>query len=136
MLKVIDFNAKTKYWFYIGGGSGSGFLLLVIVCLCVYCNCKKHSKLMARSTSKNLSDVDLENPNMMHTKVGAIRSDKSSDFGRETVGIQRSQRLAIRAADFDPVKYPGAVGLLNLLEKEVVDINEYHRIPQTDNISL
>ena len=136
MLKVIDFNAKTKYWFYIGGGSGSGFLLLVIVCLCVYCNCKRHSKLLTRSTSKNLTDVDLENPNMMHTKVGAIKSDRCSDFGWETVGIQRSPRLAIRAEEFDPVKYPGTVGLLNLLEKEGVDINEYHRLPQTDNISL
>ena len=136
MLKVIDFNAKTKYWFFIGGGSGSGFLLMVIVCLCVYCNCKKHSNLLARSTSKNLPKVDLENPNMLHTKEGVIKSDRCSDFGRETVGIQRSPRLAIRAAEFDPVKYPGTVGLLNLLEKEGVDINEYHRIPQTDNISL
>ena len=82
MLKMIDFNAKTKYWFYIGGGSGSGFLLMVIVCLCVYCNCKKHSNLLARSTSKNLPKVDLENPNMLHTKEGVIKSDRCSDFGR------------------------------------------------------
>ena len=71
MLKVIDFNAKTKYWFYIGGGSGSGFLLMVIVCLCVYCNCKKHSNLLARSTSKNLPNVDLENPNKKHTRCNS-----------------------------------------------------------------
>jgi len=137
MLKVIDFNAKTKYWIFIGGGSGSGLLLLVMIGLCVYCCCcKKHSKMMTRSTSKYLYSADLENPNMMHTKVGAIRSDKCLDLGQETVGIQRSQKLAIRATDFDPVKYPATVGLLNLLEKEGAGTKEYHRISQTDSVSL
>ena len=136
MLKVIDFDNKTRYWFYIGGGSGSGFLLLVIVCLCVYCKCKKHSKLLTRSTSKNLSHSDLENPNMKHTNVGAIKSDISSDFGQETVGIQRSERPAIRVRAIDSVKYPGTAGLLNLLEREGVDVNVHHRILQPKLVSL
>ena len=136
MLKVIDFDNKTKYWFYIGGGSGSGFLLLVVVCLCVYCKCKKHSKLMTRPTSKNLSHSDLENPNMKHTNVGAIKSDISSDFGQETVGIQRSERPAIRVRAIDSVKYPGTAGLLNLLERDGVDVNVHHRILQPKLVSL
>ena len=136
MLKVINFDPKTKYWFYIGGGSGSGLLLLVIVCLCVYCKCKNHSKLMTRSTSKSLSDSDLENPNMMHTRVGAIKSENISDFGRETVGIQSSVRPTIRVRSIDPVKYPGTAGLLNLLERDGVDVTEHHRIMHSGKTSL
>ena len=136
MLKVINFDPKTKYWFYIGGGSGSGLLLLVIVCLCVYCKCKNHSKLMTRSTSKSLSDSDLENPNMMHTRVGAIKSENISDFGRETVGIQSSVRPTIRVRTIDPVKYPGTAGLLNLLERDGVDVTEHHRIMHSGKTSL
>ena len=130
--EVHSSNSIEKFW-----KSEFGFLLrLVIVCLCVYCKCKKHSKLMTRSTSKNLSKSDLENPNMMHTNVGAIKSDSSSDFGQETVGIQRSERPAIRVRAIDPVKYPGTAGLLNLLERDGVDVNVHHRILHPKLVSL
>ena len=93
MLKVIDFNAKTKYWIFIGGGSGSGLFLFIVIGIAVYCCCcKKHSRRRARSTSNSLYYDDLVNPNLLHTKVGARKSDKCSDFGQETVGIQRSQK--------------------------------------------
>ena len=35
-----------------------------------------------------VTNADLENPNMLHTRVGAIGTDKHSVPGQETVGIQ------------------------------------------------
>ena len=78
---------------------------------------------------------DLVNPNLLHTKVGARKSDKCSDFGQETVGIQRSQKITVSPALLDPVKYPGTVRILNQLEKDGVDINKYPGISQTDHVS-
>ena len=136
MLKVIDFNAKTKYWIFIGGGSGSGLFLFIVIGIAVYCCCcKKHSRRRARSTSNSLYYDDLVNPNLLHTKVGARKSDKCSDFGQETVGIQRSQKITVSPALLDPVKYPGTVRILNQLEKDGVDINKYPGISQTDHVS-
>ena len=126
LIKVIDSGTKTKYWIYIGGGSGSGLLLMVIVCLCVYCKCKKHSKLMTRSTSKDMSTTDLENPNMMHTKVGAIQTDNSSDCGRETVGIQRPVRPNLRVRMQEPMS-PSTTRLITLMERHGADTQRYHR---------
>ena len=123
---MIDSGTKTKYWIYIGGGSGSGLLLMVIVCLCVYCKCKKHSKLLARSTSKDKSNFDLENPNMMHTKVGAIQTDNISDCGQETVGIQRSERPSLRVKLHEPMS-PGTTRLLTLMERHGADTKKYKR---------
>ena len=56
--------------------------------LCVYCKCKNHSVKLARSTSLDKFNSDSENPNMMHTRVGAIKSENNSNFGQETVRIQ------------------------------------------------
>ena len=117
---MIDSGTKTKYWIYIGGGSGSGLLLMVTVCLCVYCKCKKHSKLMTRSTSKDMSTTDLENPNMMHTKVGAIQTDNSSDCGRETVGIQRPVRPNLKVRMQEPMS-PSTTRLITLMERHGAD---------------
>ena len=125
--KVIDFDPKTKYWVFIGGGSGSGLLLLVIVCLCVYCKCKNHSIKMARSTSLDKSNSDLENPNMMHTRVGAIKSENNSNFGWETVGIQGSERPVLRARLQDPMQSPGSSRLLYQLERYGDDVRGHHR---------
>ena len=125
--KVIDFDPKTKYWVFIGGGSGSGLLLLVIVCLCVYCKCKNHSIKMARSTSLDKSNSDLENPNMMHTRVGAIKSENNSNFGRETFGIQGSERPVLRVRLQDPMQSPGSSRLLYQLERYGDDVRGHHR---------
>ena len=125
--KVIDFDPKTKYWVFIGGGSGSGLLLLVIVCLCVYCKCKNHSIKMARSTSLDKSNSDLENSNMMHTRVGAIKSENNSNFGRETVGIQGSERPILRVRLQDPMQSPGSSRLLYQLERYGDDVRGHHR---------
>ena len=126
LIKVINSETKTKYWIYIGGGSGSGLLLMVIVCLCVYLKCKKHSKLMTRSTSKDMSTTDLENPNMMHTKVGAIQTDNSSDCGRETVGIQRPVIHNLRVRMQEPMS-PRTTKLITLMGKYGADTQRYHR---------
>ena len=127
LLKTINFDLKTKYWIFIGGGSGSGLLLLVIVCLCVYCHCKKHLNRKARSTSVDKSNSDSENPNMMHTRVGAIKSENKSDFGQETVGIQGSERPVLRVKLQDPMQSPGSSRLLNQLERYGADVRGHHR---------
>ena len=106
LLKAIDFDPETKYWIFIGGGSGSGLLLLVIVCLCVCCQCTKHSKRKARSTSLDKFNSDPENLNMMHTRVGAIKSENISNFGQETVGIQGLERPILRVRLQDPMQSP------------------------------
>ena len=38
-------------------------------------------------TSLDKSNPDPENLNMMHIRVGAIKSENISNFGQETVGI-------------------------------------------------
>ena len=128
----IDFDPKTKYWIFIGGGSGSGLLLLVIVCLCVHCQCTKHSKIKARSTSLDKSNPDPENLNMMHTRVGAIKSENISNFGQETVGIQGSERPVLRVRLQDPMQIPGSSRLLNQLER----YGAYHRTLRPGPLAL
>ena len=135
-LKVIDFDPKTKYWVFIGGGSGSGLLLLVIVCLCVYCKCKNHSIKMARSTSFDKSNADPENPNMMHTRVGAIKSEINSNFGQETVGIQGSERPVLRVRLQDPMQSPGSSRLLYQLERYGDDVRGHHRTLRPNTLAL
>ena len=56
-----------------------------------------------------------ENPNMMHTRVGAIGTDKYSIPGQETVGIQDpvgTQCLVLR----NDMQYAFASALLDQLE--------------------
>ena len=135
-LKVIDFDPKTKYWVFIGGGSGSGLLLLVIVCLCVYCKCKNHSTKLARSTSLDKSNSDPENPNMMHTRVGAIKSENNSNFGQETVGIQGSERPVLRVRLQDPMQSPGSSRLLYQLERYGDDVRGHHMTLRPNTLAL
>ena len=135
-LKEIDLGYETKDWIFIGGGSGSGILLLVIVCLCVYCKCKKHFRKSARS-SINKSDTDLENHNMMHTKVDAIRSEIDSDLGRETVRIQGSERPIKRVRFYEQMYSPESSRLLDQLERFGIDVTEHRRTlrPGTHTLS-
>ena len=67
----------------------------------------------ARSTSLDKSNSDPENLNMMHTRVGAIKSGNISNFGQETVGIQGSGRPVLRVRLQDPMQSPGSSRLLN-----------------------
>ena len=58
----------------------------VICCLLYWC-CKRTQKLETRSLAC-VTNADPENPNMLHTRVGATGTDKCSVLGWETVGIQ------------------------------------------------
>ena len=81
---------KAKYWiYYVGGGAGSGLILLLAICGILYWTCKHPQSKETRSPSPITYTVQ-ENPNMMHAKVGAIRTGQSSALGQETVGIQNS----------------------------------------------
>ena len=136
LLKTINFDPNTKYWIIVGGGSGSGVVLLVIVGLCVYCHCKKHLNRKARSTSVDKSNSDSENPNMMHTRVGAIESEIKSDSGQETVGIQGSERPNLRVRLQDPMQSPGSSRLLNQLERYGADVRGHHRTLRPGTLAL
>ena len=73
-----------------------------------------------------MSTTDLENPNMMYTKVGAIQTDNSSDCGQETVGIQRPVRPNLRARMQESMS-PNTTRLITLMERHGVDTQRYHR---------
>ena len=80
-------NDKKQSWIIVGSGSGSGILSLVVICGCLYWRCKNHQSPKTRSPA-HVIYTDPENPNMMHTRENAIRSDRGSEFGLKTVGIQ------------------------------------------------
>ena len=73
--------------YYVGGGSGSGLVLLIVICCLLYWCCKRTQSQETRFTAC-VTNAAPENPNMLHTRVGAIGTDKYSVPGCETVGIQ------------------------------------------------
>ena len=83
----ININSDKKQpWIIVGSGSGSGILLLVVICGCLYWRCKNCQSPKTRSPA-HVIYTDPENPNMMHTRKGAIRSGRGSELGLKTVGI-------------------------------------------------
>ena len=79
---------KNRPWiYYVGGGSGSGLVLLIVICCMLYWCCKRTQSQETRSPACVTNTVP-ENPNMLHTRVGAIGSNNYSVPGQETVGIQ------------------------------------------------
>ena len=85
---------------HLGGGMGSGVLPIVIVMMCVYWKCRKHARKEARSTSLNITCIDPENLNVLHTRKGATSSFDVTDLGWEAVRIQGSDR-PIKKVNFD-----------------------------------
>ena len=73
--------------YYDGGGSGSGLVMLTVICCLLYWCCKKTESHKTRLLAC-VTNTAPENPNMLHTGVGAIGTDKYSIPGWETVGIQ------------------------------------------------
>ena len=73
--------------YYVGRGSGSVLVLLIVICCLLYWCCKRTQKLETRSPAC-VTNADPENLNMMHTRVGAIGTNRCSVPGWETVGIQ------------------------------------------------
>ena len=60
-----------KPWiYYVGGGSGSGLVLLTVTCCLLFWCCKRTQELETRSPAC-VTNADLENPNMLHTRMGA-----------------------------------------------------------------
>ena len=75
-------------WIYhVGRGSGSGLVLLIVICCLLYWCCKKTQSHETRLPAC-ITNAAPENPNMLHTRVGAIDTDKYSVPGQETVWIQ------------------------------------------------
>ena len=85
--RQITSHSDRPWIYYVGGGSGSGLVLLIVICCLLYWCCKRSQKVETRSPAC-VTNADPENPNMMHTRVGAIGTDKYSVAGWETVGIQ------------------------------------------------
>ena len=69
--KCITSNMDRPWIYYVGGGSGSGLILLIVTCCLLYWCCKRTQEFRTRSPVC-VTIADLENPNMMHTRVGAI----------------------------------------------------------------
>ena len=78
---------STSWIYYVGGRSGSGFILLIVICCLVHWRCKHHQSNKTRIPPP-IAYTAPENPNMVHTREGAIRARQSSALGQRTVGFQ------------------------------------------------
>ena len=78
-------SVRSRPWiYYVGGGSGSGLILLIAICCLLYWCCKKTLNPETRWPTC-VAYTDPENPNMMHTRMGAISTDKYSVLGHSKV---------------------------------------------------
>ena len=101
-----------KAWiYYAGGGSGSGVVLLIVTCCLLYWCCKK-TQIQETRLSACTTNTILENPNMLHTRVGAIGTDKCSVSGWETVEIQDPVGMQCMVL-CDDMQYAFATALLD-----------------------
>ena len=87
--RQMETSTSMSWIYYAGGGSGSGSILHIVICCVVCWRCKHHWSKETRSPFPIAYTVP-EDPNMMHAKVGAIRTGQSSVLGQETVRIQDS----------------------------------------------
>ena len=85
--RCISSDIDQPWIYYVGRGTGSGLVLLIVVCCLLYWCCKRTQQLETRSPAC-VTNADPENPNMMHTRVGAIGTNQCSVPGQKTVGIQ------------------------------------------------
>ena len=83
----ISSDTDRSWIYYVGGSSGSGLILLIMICCLLHWCCKRTQKLVTRSPAY-VTNADPENLNMMHTRVGAIGTNRGSLPGWETVRIQ------------------------------------------------
>ena len=110
-------------FYYVGGGSGSGLILLIAICCLLYWCCKKTQEPETRLPTC-VAYTDPENPNMMHTRMGAISTHKYSV--RRPVGIQDPVGTQSKVMN-DDIQYAFATALLDQLEDYSADVNEHHR---------
>ena len=83
----ITSDTDRPWIYYVRGGSGSGLVLLIVICCLLYWYCNRTQKLETRLPAC-VTNADPKDPNMLHTRVGAIGTDKCSVLGWETDGIK------------------------------------------------
>ena len=96
----------------------------MIYCLLYWC-CKRTQKSETMSPTC-VTIADPENPDMMHTRVGAIGTNRGSVPSWETVGIQDpagTQHMVIS----NDMQFTFASALLNQLEDYGSNVREHHR---------
>ena len=71
----INPDTDRPWIYYVGGGSGSGLVLLIVICCLLYWCCKRTQSQETRSPAC-VANAAPENPNMTHTRVDAIGTDK------------------------------------------------------------
>ena len=123
--KHINPDTDRPWIYYIGEGSGSGLVLLIVICYLLYWCCKRTQSHKTRLPAC-VTNAAPENPNMMHTRVGAIGNDKYSVPGQETVGIQDLVSTQCKVLSNDML-YGFATALLDQLNDYGANVKEHHR---------
>ena len=91
----------------------------------LYWCCKRTQKLETRLPAC-VTNADPENPNMMHTIVGAIGTDKYSVPGQEIVGIQDPVGTQCKVLSND-MQYAFVSALLDQLDNYGTNVKEHHQ---------
>ena len=121
----ITSDTDRPWIYYVGGGSGSGSVLLIVICCWLYWCCNRTQKFETRLPAC-LTVADPENPNMMHTRVGAIGTNSGSVPGQETVRIQDPTGAQHTVLSND-MQFAFASALLDQLEDCGANVREDHR---------
>ena len=121
----INPDTDRPWIYYVGGGSGSGLVLLIVICCLMYWCCKR-TQIQETRFPACVTNAAAENQNMMHTRVGAIGTDKYSVPGQETVGIQDPVGMQCKILSND-MQYAFAIALLDQLEDYGTDVKEHCR---------
>ena len=121
----INPDTDRPWIYYIGGGSGSGLVLLIVMCCLLYWCCKRTQSQETRLPAY-VTNAAPENPNIMHTRMGAIGTDKYLIPGQETVGIQDPVGMQCKVLSND-MQYAFATACLDQLEDYGANVKEHHR---------
>ena len=107
------------------GGSVSGLVVLIVICCLLYWCCKRTQKLETRLPAC-ATNADSENPNMLHTRLGAIGTNAYSVPGQETVRIQDQVGTQCTILSND-MQFAFASALLDQVEDYGTNIREHCR---------
>ena len=100
-------------------------MLLITICCLLYWCCKRTQKSETRLPAC-VTTADPENPNMMHTRVGAIGTNRGSVPGWEAVGIRDPAGTQCTVLS-NKIQFAFASALLYQLEDYDTNIREHHR---------
>ena len=123
--KHITSHRDRPWIYYVGGGLGSGLILLIMICCLLYWCCRRTQKSGTRS-SACATIADPENLNMMHTRIGAVGTNRGSVPGQETVGIQDQAGTQCMVLSND-MQFAFASAFLDQLEGYGADVREHCR---------